>query len=547
MKKSLLVIFALIIVSKVTGSVALVMPDLSGQSGTQITVPVKVGNFTDIVSAQGTIQFDPSIITYVSVQQFGLTGMNGSSFGTSGTGTGKLTFSWYDGTLAGVTLADSTVLFSITFNIIGTNGQVSALSFVNSPTIMEIIDNAFNTLPLALNDGSVTVMNASSTPAITLFLDNASGMVGSGLSVSMKAVDFTNINSIQGTIQFDPSAVTYSSVSFFGLPGMNMSNFGTSQAATGKITFTWFDGTLNGVDMADSTALFTLNFTASCTPGVSSIDIVNSPTLVEVTDSSLNTLTTTLVSGAITNQAMSVSAQSSATGNICEGTSATLTAMGASGYTWLPSGSLSSATGSPVTATPTITTVYTVTATSGSCSTTANVTVTVDPLPIAGYTFTDNGNGSITYTSSSQYTTSFSWNFGDGNTSTTSPATHVYSSSAVYQVMLTATNACGTDTSIMNVNVNTTGIKSVSGNEQLAVYPNPGNGLFNLKYDSFAGNDFTIEIMNGSGAIVLTEEYTKTASANLFTFDLSKFDNGMYHILVRDKSQVLHSRIILNK
>ncbi|OFY87429.1 MAG: hypothetical protein A3F72_04320 [Bacteroidetes bacterium RIFCSPLOWO2_12_FULL_35_15] len=162
MKKNLLLILlSIIIISNSNAAVTFILPNLTGQNGTQITVPVKVKNFQNIISIQGTIQFDPAIVTYASVQQFGLSGMNSSSFGTTGVSGGKLTFSWYDASLVGVSVADSTTIFSITFNIIGSNTQVSALSFVNTPTLIEVVDNNYATLPTTLVDGSITVQNVS--------------------------------------------------------------------------------------------------------------------------------------------------------------------------------------------------------------------------------------------------------------------------------------------------------------------------------------------------------------------------------------------------
>jgi hypothetical protein len=67
-----------------------------------------------------------------------------------------------------------------------------------------------------------------------------------------------------------------------------------------------------------------------------------------------------------------------ANGIICSGSSASLTASSATVYGWSPAGSLSSATGPIVTATPTATQMYTVTGTNANgCSNTATFTVTV--------------------------------------------------------------------------------------------------------------------------------------------------------------------------
>ncbi len=66
---------------------------------------------------------------------------------------------------------------------------------------------------------------------------------------------------------------------------------------------------------------------------------------------------------------------------ICAGGSATLTASGATNYTWSPSATLNTNNGATVIATPSVTTTYTVTGTTGSCSSSATVTVTVGSSP----------------------------------------------------------------------------------------------------------------------------------------------------------------------
>ncbi len=67
---------------------------------------------------------------------------------------------------------------------------------------------------------------------------------------------------------------------------------------------------------------------------------------------------------------------------LCPGGSSTLTASGAVSYSWLPSGSLAPATGTPVIATPATTTTYTVTGTDAhGCQSKATTTVTIYSQP----------------------------------------------------------------------------------------------------------------------------------------------------------------------
>lgn len=233
MKKNLLqLIFSFIITANVNAAVTLILPNLTGQNGTQITVPVKVKNFQNIISIQGTIQFDPAIVTFASVQQFGLSGMNSSSFGTTGVSGGKLTFSWYDGTLAGVSVADSTTIFSITFNIIGSNTQVSALSFVNTPTLIEVVDNTYATLPTTLVNGSVTVQSLSTTTNNALFLKSqleifpnpSNGVFNIGYSDD-SATNFTvNIMNMIGDVVFTKEYSKTNAASILPIDISNISN-----------------------------------------------------------------------------------------------------------------------------------------------------------------------------------------------------------------------------------------------------------------------------------------------------------------------------------
>jgi gliding motility-associated-like protein len=81
----------------------------------------------------------------------------------------------------------------------------------------------------------------------------------------------------------------------------------------------------------------------------------------------------------------------SADASICMGNNTTLSASGASGFTWSPAAGLSSSTSSAPVASPTVTTTYTVTGTDGNgCSNTDAVTITVNTA-----TLSTAGNASI--------------------------------------------------------------------------------------------------------------------------------------------------------
>jgi hypothetical protein len=92
---------------------------------------------------------------------------------------------------------------------------------------------------------------------------------------------------------------------------------------------------------------------------------------------------------------------SPASANICQGTSTTLTASGASGYSWSPSTGLNNTTGASVIASPTTTTTYTVV---GTGTTNCNPqTVTVNVTPVSPNACT-NCNTVICVTDANMYT-----------------------------------------------------------------------------------------------------------------------------------------------
>lgn len=131
---------------------------------------------------------------------------------------------------------------------------------------------------------------------------------------------------------------------------------------------------------------------------------------------------------------------------ICNGQSTTLTAAGATTFTWVTGSNSTS-----ITVSPTTMTIYTVTGQNGTCATTAAATVTVNPLPSVGATSATICAGA-TATLTAGGATTYTWMPGSlpGGTVTVSPFTNT-----IYTVTGTDNNGCtGTATSTVIVNAN---------------------------------------------------------------------------------------------
>jgi hypothetical protein len=129
----------------------------SAQPGQTVTVGVTVSGFRQVTSAQFSLAWDPAVLRYVGTRSYGLRGMSAGSFGSTLTGSGKLAFGWYDPEAVGVTLGDGTVLFSVSFEVIGKAGSVSAVAVADAPTAQDVgVD--FGLAGFGAHDGSVTVV-----------------------------------------------------------------------------------------------------------------------------------------------------------------------------------------------------------------------------------------------------------------------------------------------------------------------------------------------------------------------------------------------------
>ena len=162
----------------------LVAPD------SQVIVAVTVNNFIGQLGGQGSITWDPTIITFDSTSDvFNPTlGFNNPLSGSNPTPAGNLTFAYFDPTLSGLTLNDGDTLFTIYLQAIGVQGDVSLVNFSGAPTGLTFENTAGIYTP-NLENGSVEIPNpvAISGSAFT-------EPDGSGTSHEVEGVTYTLVD-----------------------------------------------------------------------------------------------------------------------------------------------------------------------------------------------------------------------------------------------------------------------------------------------------------------------------------------------------------------
>ena len=109
--------------------------------GETVCLDIRVRDFTEIISIQFSMNWDPDYFSFESVGNFNLPGLAQTNFGFTDelAGQGFLTVAWIDNLLQGVTVADSTVIFSLCLNAIGNSGNSSPVEFSAHPTVTEFI------------------------------------------------------------------------------------------------------------------------------------------------------------------------------------------------------------------------------------------------------------------------------------------------------------------------------------------------------------------------------------------------------------------------
>jgi gliding motility-associated-like protein len=87
------------------------------------------------------------------------------------------------------------------------------------------------------------------------------------------------------------------------------------------------------------------------------------------------------------------------------------------------------------------------------CDSIIVTTLSMKPMPAAGFMYNLTGETKYSFINYSVNSTTYRWDFGDNQISLDSAPTHTYAFAGTYTVKLTATNSCGSDSSIKILNV----------------------------------------------------------------------------------------------
>lgn len=228
-------------------------------AGENFCIDVKTRDFTDLLTLDFVITWDPSVIRFTGVQGFNFEDLDISDFDVSQATNGRLRLNWRNLDNMGVTIdravEEDYVIFQICFQALGSFGDNTQICIADEP--MPIVTR---TGTGGINIGLYQekgVIGVEVLP-IHIFISEEEANQGDFVCVDVRAERFINIVSCQFTVEFDSTLLELDGASDFGLPNVSFAgNFGVPQPDA--VTFAW-SARSNPESLADSALIFRLCF-----------------------------------------------------------------------------------------------------------------------------------------------------------------------------------------------------------------------------------------------------------------------------------------------
>ncbi len=278
-------------------------------------VKISAKGFTNIVSWECNYQYNPAILAFIGLKNITLPNLSSvPNVNYSIPSPGLIVFSWNVNS-GSVTKPDDATLFEMCFKAIGANGTSSTVCMTDTLNPIDIYNAANVKLGVNKACGLVRIGNS-----MTIQLSNE--MVGQGdtACVTVSAKNFTNIVSMEGNFQFDPSLVQ-----FIGIRGINLPSLGSREGtdynipSPGILVFTWYNNP--AVTRADNVGLFQLCFKAIGPVGsISPIRFTDTLNPIDIYNSSNIRMGVNRINGSITIGAVNYSVRISVDSVRCNGT-----------------------------------------------------------------------------------------------------------------------------------------------------------------------------------------------------------------------------------
>ncbi|HEX2898137.1 MAG TPA: PKD domain-containing protein, partial [Bacteroidia bacterium] len=166
---------------------------------------------------------------------------------------------------------------------------------------------------------------------------------------------------------------------------------------------------------------------------------------------------------------------------------------------------------------------------------TADTFITLGGPPIAQYSPLINGNIVDFTDQTGSLNASYAWDFGDGNASSLQNPTHTYSALGNYNVCLTVTDACGTDSVCQTIPIVSVGTTAGLDGNSFLLYPNPNAGFAKVAISLPENAPARIRVYNSLG-LLMQEISLGEVKMGIFELPLQALAAGHYLVELRTAS-----------
>lgn len=182
----------------------------------------------------------------------------------------------------------------------------------------------------------------------------------------------------------------------------------------------------------------------------------------------------------------------------------------------------------------------------GSNTVTDDQGVVIVPAPVATFETVTN-NDVVSFSNGSTGADTYLWQFGDGDTSSLASPEHTYTASGVYNIVLVASNDCGTDIFAQSVTLLLTSAPDLAAWNLFRIFPNPNNGRFTLEMSGTPQDKVEFVVFNTLGQQLVLETASFRSGYLQQTFDYSDLPAAMYNLRVRAGGQSRFVKIAVQR
>jgi len=242
---------------------ALIGGTINAKKDDNVCVPIRVKNFKQMQSGQGSVKWDPTVLQYTGNKTPATGGIpDFNAFNDANAANGEFKYVWANSDPGKpVNLPDSTIVLELCFKVLGAPGTVGCV-LVGQGTLLTEWENDNGTLiSPCLTYGKVRIADSTAVNPVLLKTSTATGQKGTTVCLDVSVDNFKEIFGANTKFSWDAAQLKFLRTEAYNLTGLNASAFSNS---TGALNFLWTNP--DGVTVPNATKIFKICFelTGTC-------------------------------------------------------------------------------------------------------------------------------------------------------------------------------------------------------------------------------------------------------------------------------------------